>query len=77
MTQLQKLKESSLLLGAGVCKFTAEVEGRNIEGIVKETEKARIDYEHAIQSGHAAFLVEEKLPDVFKVTLHDCFSLKS
>jgi hypothetical protein len=51
-----------------VCKFTAEVDGRNIEGIVKETEEARTDYEHAIQSGHSAFLVEEKLPDVFKVT---------
>ena len=52
-----------------MCKFTAEVDGRNIEGIVKETEEARTDYEHAIQSGHSAFLVEEKLPDVFKVTL--------
>ena len=50
-----------------MCKFTAEVDGRNIEGVVKETEEARTDYEQAIQSGHSAFLVEEKLPDVFKV----------
>ena len=50
-----------------MCKFTAEVDGRLIEGVVKETEEARVDYEQAIQSGHSAFLVEEKLPDVFKV----------
>ncbi|XP_046436816.1 von Willebrand factor A domain-containing protein 5A-like [Daphnia pulex] len=52
--------------GAGVCKFTAEVDGRSIEGVVKKTEEAQTDYEQAIQSGHSAFLVEEKLPDVFK-----------
>jgi hypothetical protein len=51
-----------------VCHFTAEVDGRSIEGVVKETEEARNDYDQAIQSGHSAFLVEEKLPDVFKVT---------
>ena len=53
--------------GAGVCKFTAEVDGRLIEGVVKETEEAKADYEDAIRTGHTAFLVEEKLPDVFKV----------
>ena len=58
---------TQIILGAGVCKFTAEVDGRLIEGVVKETEEARVDYEQAIQSGHSAFLVEEKLPDVFKV----------
>ncbi|KZS05848.1 Uncharacterized protein APZ42_030786 [Daphnia magna] len=52
--------------GAGICKFTAEVDGRVIEGVVKETKEAREDYDEAIQSGHSAFLVEEKLPDVFK-----------
>ncbi|XP_046649139.1 von Willebrand factor A domain-containing protein 5A-like [Daphnia pulicaria] len=52
--------------GAGVSKFTAEVDGRVIEGVVKETEQAKTDYDEAIKSGHSAFLVEEKLPDVFK-----------
>ncbi|EFX83005.1 hypothetical protein DAPPUDRAFT_302138 [Daphnia pulex] len=52
--------------GAGVSKFTAEVDGRLIEGVVKETEQAKTDYDQAIKSGHSAFLVEEKLPDVFK-----------
>lgn len=58
-----------IIVGAGICKFTAEVDGRVIEGVVKETKKAREDYDEAIQSGHSAFLVEEKLPDVFKVCL--------
>lgn len=53
--------------GAGVCRFTAEVDGRLIEGVVKETEEAKADYEEATRTGHTAFLVEEKLPDVFKV----------
>jgi len=53
--------------GAGVCRFTAEVDGRLIEGVVKETEEAKSDYEEAMRTGHTAFLVEEKLPDVFKV----------
>jgi len=52
--------------GAAVCSFTAEVDGRKIQGVVKETEEARTDYETAISSGQTAFLVEEKLPDVFK-----------
>lgn len=55
--------------GAGVCQFTAEVDGRIIQGVAKETEEAKTDYEHAIQSGHSAFLVEEKLPDVFKAKI--------
>ena len=38
-----------------------------IEGHVKETELAEKEYTEAIESGHSAFLVEEKLPDVFKV----------
>jgi hypothetical protein len=49
--------------------FTAEVDGRVVEGVVKETEQAKTDYDEAIKSGHSAFLVEEKLPDVFKVNL--------
>lgn len=51
-----------------MCKFKGEIDGRIIEGVVKETEEAQTDYEHAIQSGHSAFLLEEKLSDVFKVT---------
>ena len=56
--------------GAGVCRFTAEMDGRFIEGVVKETEEAKVDYEEAMRTGHTAFLVEEKLPDVFKVNYY-------
>lgn len=48
-------------------KFIAEIDGRVIEGVVKETKEAQEDYQQAIQSGQTAFLLEEKLPDVFKV----------
>jgi hypothetical protein len=34
---------------------------------VKEKAEAKTDYDKALKSGHSAFLVEEKLPDVFKV----------
>jgi len=47
--------------------LTAEVDGRIIQGVVQETEEAKTDYDEAMRSGHTAFLVEEKLPDVFKV----------
>ncbi|KAI9555319.1 hypothetical protein GHT06_017833 [Daphnia sinensis] len=55
--------------GAGICEFTAEIDGRKIKGVAKETEAAQHDYKNAIQSGHSAFLVEEKLPDVFKAKI--------
>ena len=69
---LQSSKRTSSS-GAGVCRFTAEVDGRVIEGVVKETKQARADYQEAITTGHSAFLVEEKLPDVFKVFQKCCF----
>lgn len=56
-----------MIIGASVSQFTAEVDGRVIQGVVKETEEARHDYQTALQSGQSAFLLEEKLPDVFKV----------
>ena len=34
---------------------------------MKEKAEAKTDYDEALKSGHSAFLVEEKLPDVFKV----------
>ena len=59
----------SSCIGAAVCHFSARVDGRIIEGVVKENEQAQTDYDQAIQSGRAAFMVEQKLPDVFKVLL--------
>ena len=55
--------------GAAVCQFTAEVDGRFLGGVVKETKQAEKEYREGIESGHTAFLVEEKLSDVFKVYL--------
>jgi von Willebrand factor A domain-containing protein 5 len=40
-----------------------------IEGVVKETEEAKEDYDQAIRSGRSAFMMEETLPDVFKAKL--------
>lgn len=57
-----------MIAGAGVCEFSAEIEGRHIVGIVKKAEEAQRDYDEAIHSGHSALLLEEKLPDVFKVS---------
>ena len=53
-----------------MCKFIAEIDGRTIEGIVKETKKAEADYQDAIRTGHSAALLQEDLPDVFKVYHH-------
>lgn len=53
--------------GAALCRFTAEVDGRVIEGVVKAKEDAETEYQQAIRTGHTAFVVEEELPDVFKV----------
>jgi hypothetical protein len=53
--------------GAAVCQFMAEVDGRQIKGVVKETKEAEADYEKALSTGHTAFFLKEKLPDVFKV----------
>lgn len=50
-----------------MCEFSAQVEGRVVIGIVKTKEEAQNDYSQALQTGHSAFLLEEKLPDVFKV----------
>ena len=47
--------------------FMAEMDGRIIKGVVKETKQAKEDYEDAIATGYSAFLLEEKLADVFKV----------
>ena len=54
--------------------FSASFENREILGIVKEIEEAKKNYEEALESKQSAFLLEEKLPDVFKV-VHFSFFL--
>ena len=43
------------------------MDGRIVEGVVKESEVAREEYHQSIKTGRSAFLLEEKLPDLFKV----------
>jgi Ca-activated chloride channel family protein len=50
---------------AAVTRFRMEVAGRVIEGILKERDEARRDYEQAIQSGRRAAITEEERPGVF------------
>ncbi|CAG8681413.1 12098_t:CDS:2, partial [Ambispora gerdemannii] len=55
---------------AAVCAFEAELDdGRIIKGIVKESTKAAKEYKEAVSRGYGAYLLEEKLPDVFQCSL--------
>lgn len=55
--------------GAAVCSFIAVVDDRVIHGVVKRTDEAEKEYDDAMRMGQSAFLVEEKLPDVFKAKI--------
>ncbi|MCK6552687.1 VWA domain-containing protein, partial [Myxococcota bacterium] len=50
---------------AGVTRFVLEVNGRVVEGEIKERGQARRDYTAAIQAGHRAAITEEERPGVF------------
>lgn len=49
-----------------MCGFTVDVDGRVLEGVVRENEEAQDEYDEAVETGHAAFFLQEALPDVFK-----------
>lgn len=51
--------------GAAVTKFRMEVNGRIVDGVVKERGQARREYTQAIESGHRAAITEEERPGVF------------
>ena len=51
-----------------MCEFTADIDGRKIVGLVKETREAQAVYHSAIRRGQTAFMVKEELADVFIVT---------
>jgi hypothetical protein len=53
---------------AAVTEFFAEINGRLIEGIVKDKVEAKKDYEDAVDDGETAFLVEQTRPDVFEIS---------
>src|SRR5205823_3006994 len=50
---------------AAVTRFRMEVAGRVVEGVLKEREAARQEYDEAIQAGHRAAITEEERPGVF------------
>ena len=63
------------ILGASVWKFSAKVDGRQIQDVVKETVEAEADYDEALRSGKSAFMMQEKLADVFMVSSLKYFAL--
>lgn len=53
---------------AAVCGFEAKYEdGTVIQGVVKEKEEARKDYQRAIQNNQPASLLESVRRDIFKI----------
>jgi Ca-activated chloride channel family protein len=45
--------------------FSMECNGRKVQGVVKEREKAFNDYDDAITAGHGAALLDQERPNVF------------
>ena len=66
-------------LGASVWKFSAEVDGRKIQGVVKEVVEAEADYDEAIRSGQSVFMMQEKPSNIFMVSsfhyFKNCFRI--
>lgn len=56
---IEALYEFPLAEGASVSAFYALVDGKKVDGKLKEKEEARDDYDDAIAGGHSAFLLEE------------------
>eukprot|EP01137_Pigoraptor_chileana_P018478 Opistho-2@78016 len=54
---------------SAVFEFTAEVDGRIVNGVVRPKEIARAEYEHAVAQGQSAYLLEESRADVFEVSV--------
>src|SRR5947209_9601959 len=52
---------------AGVSAFTATLGGRVIEGLLKERQAARDEYDAAVAAGQRAAILEEDRPGVFSV----------
>ena len=44
---------------ASVCNFFALVDGKKVEGKIKEKQQAKDEYDDAIASGNSAYLLEE------------------
>ncbi|KAH7869311.1 von Willebrand factor type A domain-containing protein [Lentinula edodes] len=59
-----------LMAGAAVCGFEMiKQDGTRVEGVVKENEAAKKEYEQAIQAGKTASLGQQETEDVFSITV--------
>ncbi|KAJ3897054.1 vault protein inter-alpha-trypsin domain-containing protein [Lentinula edodes] len=59
-----------LMAGAAVCGFEMiKQDGTRVEGVVKEKEAAKKEYEQAIQAGKTASLGQQETEDVFSITV--------
>lgn len=54
---------------AAVCGFRANIDGRIIEGVIEEKEKAFELYDKALEDGHRAQLLDEERPNIFTLSV--------
>jgi von Willebrand factor A domain-containing protein 5 len=54
---------------AAVTSFRAEIDERVIEGVVKEREQAREEFDQAVKEGKNAYLGEQTRSDIFHISL--------
>lgn len=52
---------------AAVTAFRVEIGDRVIEGIVKDKDEARKEFDEAVEAGKPAFLAEQTRPDIFEI----------
>ncbi len=61
---------------AGVTAFQMTVNGRVIDGVLKERLQARREYEAALQQGYRASMMEEERPNVFTISVGNLMPAK-
>lgn len=54
---------------AAVTKFAAAIDDRVVRAVVKAKEEAKKEYEDAVAAGKGAYLAEQQVRDVFKISL--------
>jgi len=54
---------------SAVCDFQADINGKIVQGKVKEKQQAKAEYNAAIQRGDGAYLLEQEKADIFQVSV--------
>eukprot|EP01102_Stenamoeba_stenopodia_P005495 TRINITY_DN1620_c0_g2_i1.p1 TRINITY_DN1620_c0_g2~~TRINITY_DN1620_c0_g2_i1.p1 ORF type:complete len:1025 (-),score=271.61 TRINITY_DN1620_c0_g2_i1:66-3068(-) len=54
---------------SAVCDFQADINGKIIQGKVKEKQQAKAEYNAAIKRGDGAYLLEQEKADIFQVSV--------